>query len=237
MSHLPRVHIEEQVVHQDAPVVTKDLVVQHPEIIRHEHHVQPVIHETERHVRPVVKTRVTTEHPVSYREVVVEEPVEGAQREASTVVVEDPPIVSKRVVHVHPEIIHHEHHIQPIIRETERHIEPIHKTEITTEHPITYQEVVVKEPALVARPHVVHTREAGSGAVPHHRHPSHATLGQKLKGTMNQFVGTITGNEARKERGRLLKQGVEVPSTRAATTTTAGTTAVTDVYTTPVQSL
>jgi hypothetical protein len=141
MSLLPRVHMEEaEVVHHDMPVVTKDIVVQHPEIIRHEHHVQPVIHETERHIQPIVKTRITTEHPVTYREVVIEEPLEGGvTRDASPVIIEDPPILKKRVVHDHPQIIHHEHHVQPIIHETERHIEPIHKTEITTEHPVAYK--------------------------------------------------------------------------------------------------
>jgi hypothetical protein len=163
MSHLPRVHIEELseptvVVHQDAPVVKKDIVVQHPEVVRREHHVQPIIHETERVVEPVYRTVVTTEHPVTHREVVVAEPdlldhqhhqpyhprtTTGSDlvpRVApETVIVEDPPVVEKKVVREHPEIIHHEHHIQPIIRETERHIEPIHKTEITTEHPVTYQ--------------------------------------------------------------------------------------------------
>ena len=170
MSHLPRVHIEEViepavVVHQDAPVVKKDIVVQHPEVVRREHHVQPIIHETERVVEPVYRTVVTTEHPVTHREVVVAEPDRQNHQHQhyhprtrtgsdlvprvapETVIVEDPPVVEKKVVREHPEIIHHEHHIQPIIRETERHIEPIHKTEITTEHPVTYQ--VGQPPPLI----------------------------------------------------------------------------------------
>src|SRR4051812_3778749 len=119
---LPRCHIEEvpspTVVHYEPPVVEKDVVVQHPEVVHHEHYVQPVIHETERHVQPVVRTHITTEHPVTYREVVIEDPpdaglalattsghravaapapaplVGGVVREAkASVVVEDPPIV------------------------------------------------------------------------------------------------------------------------------------------------
>jgi hypothetical protein len=250
---LPRCHIEEvpspTVVHYEPPVVERDVVVQHPEVVHHEHHVQPVIHETERHVQPVVRTRITTEHPVSYREVVIKDPPEmatsgvistttssravaatapagGMVREApATLIVEDPPIVEKRVVHEHPQVIHHEHHIQPIIRETERHVQPIHKTEITTEHPVTYKEVLVKDPALVARPHVAQTRE-GAHPVSTEHHPSHATLGMKIKGTMTQLMGSLTKNEAKKERGRLLKQGVDPSAHAAVAPTTAARTEV-----------
>jgi hypothetical protein len=263
MSYLPRVHIEEVsepvVVHQDAPVVKKEIIVQHPEVVHREHHVQPIIHETERRVEPVYRTVVTTEHPVTHREVVVDEPgldhhhhhhlertttgsdlVPRAAKE--TVIVEDPPVVERKVVHEHPEIIHHEHHIQPIIRETERHIEPIHKTEITTEHPVTYQEVVVKDPALVARPVVVASREVGGATRTYHHHSSHATMGQKLKGTMTQLMGSITGNEAKKEKGRLLKQGVDpttrvTPTAPVTTTTTTMTTTHADVYPTTAQHI
>jgi hypothetical protein len=68
----------------------------------------------------------------------------------------------------------------------------------------------VEDPALVARPCVAHTHEG--------RHSSHATMGQKLKGSMTQFMGALTRNEAKKERGRLLKQGVDPSSTTASTT-------------------
>jgi hypothetical protein len=61
------------VVH-DAPIVKKDIVREHPEIVHHEHHVQPVIHEKERHIQPVHKTEITTEHPVLHKETIVQEP-------------------------------------------------------------------------------------------------------------------------------------------------------------------
>jgi hypothetical protein len=38
---------------------------------------------------------------------------------------------------------------------------------------------------------------------------SHATIGQKIKGTIKEAQGTITRNPAKKEEGRLLKQGID----------------------------
>lgn len=104
------------------------------------------------------------------------------------------------------------------------------------------QEVVVKDPALVARPVVVASREAGGATKTYHHHASHATLGQKLKGTMTQLMGSITGNEAKKEKGRLLKQGVDpasrvVPTTTSPVTTTTVTTTHADVYPTTAQHM
>merc|ERR1712000_305745 len=55
---------------QDAPLVKKDIVREHPEIVHKEHHVQLVIHEKERHIQPVHKTEVTAEHPVIHTETV-----------------------------------------------------------------------------------------------------------------------------------------------------------------------
>lgn len=48
---------------QDKPILKKDVVREHPEVVHKEHHVQPIIHEKERHVEPVHKTEVTKEHP------------------------------------------------------------------------------------------------------------------------------------------------------------------------------
>jgi hypothetical protein len=38
---------------------------------------------------------------------------------------------------------------------------------------------------------------------------SHATIGQKIKGTIKEAQGTITRNPSKKEEGRLLKQGID----------------------------
>ena len=110
-------------------------------------------------------------------------------------VVHDAPIVKKDIVHEHPEIVHHEHHVQPVIHEKERHIQPVHKTEITTEHPVLHKETIVAEPS----------RHEQAGA--------HVGIGQKIKGTMKEAAGAITGNEAKKQEGREIKQGITPTTT------------------------
>jgi hypothetical protein len=57
---------DERVVHE-APIVKKDVVTEHPEIIHKEHHVQPIIHEKEVHVKPIHRVEVSTERPVIHR--------------------------------------------------------------------------------------------------------------------------------------------------------------------------
>jgi hypothetical protein len=46
----------------------------------------------------------------------------------------------------------------------------------------------------------------------------HATIGQKVKGTVKEVQGTVTHNPMKKEEGRLLKQGIE-PTTAGLGTT------------------
>jgi len=54
-------------VAHEKPIVKKEVVKEHPEVVHKEHHVQPIIHEKERHVQPIHKTEVTKEHPVEHR--------------------------------------------------------------------------------------------------------------------------------------------------------------------------
>merc|ERR1711879_885912 len=46
----------------------------------------------------------------------------------------------------------------------------------------------------------------------------HATMGQKIKGTVKEVQGSLTHNPMKKEEGRLLKQGIE-PTTAGMGTT------------------
>jgi hypothetical protein len=46
----------------------------------------------------------------------------------------------------------------------------------------------------------------------------HATIGQKIKGTVKEVQGTLTHNQAKKEEGRLLKQGIAPATTGMGTT-------------------
>jgi hypothetical protein len=57
------------------------------------------------------------------------------------------------------------------------------------------------------------TSTSGTGAGARH----HATIGQKIKGTVKEVQGTLTHNQAKKEEGRLLKQGI-APATTGSTT-------------------
>jgi len=54
--------------------------------------------------------------------------------------------------------------------------------------------------------------ELGSGGVPLGATTTtgHSTLGQKLKGTVKQVAGTLTGNQALKQEGKTLRrEGVD----------------------------
>jgi hypothetical protein len=81
---------------------------------------------------------------------------------------------------------------------------------------------VVEQPRLASTGGVLHqTTTDQRGLLPGHSHASpttatgtmgHATMGQKLKGTVKEVQGAVTHNPMKKEEGRLLKQGIE-PST------------------------
>jgi hypothetical protein len=75
---------------------------------------------------------------------------------------------------------------------------------------VSQQTTVVEEPAVMER-HAVHADRHERVPLHHHKEHEepHATVGQKLKGAMKQMVGTITGDETKKEEGRLLKQGID----------------------------
>jgi hypothetical protein len=46
----------------------------------------------------------------------------------------------------------------------------------------------------------------------------HATIGQKIKGTVKEVQGSLTHNPMKKEEGRLLKQGIDTTGTGMGTT-------------------
>jgi hypothetical protein len=55
----------------------------------------------------------------------------------------------------------------------------------------------------------------------------HATIGQKVKGTVKEVQGTVTHNPMKKEEGRLLKQGIEPSTMGMGTGSTLGNTGTT----------
>jgi hypothetical protein len=75
-------------------------------------------------------------------------------------------------------------------------------------------------PAVVEQPHMATTTGGlhGTRAGAHH-----ATIGQKIKGTVKEVQGSLTHNPMKKEEGRLLKQGID-PTAAGLGTTGMGTT-------------
>jgi hypothetical protein len=148
----------------------------------------------------------------------------GPVMHGPTSVIEHQPIVERQVIREHPVEVRHEHHVQPVIHETERQIQPIIQTQVTTETKVMEADRNVMLPPVMetrggmpAPATVVSTGPAvplattattgtgvmGTGA------QRHATIGQKLKGTVKEVQGTLTHNPAKKEEGRLLKQGID----------------------------
>ncbi len=72
-------------------------------------------------------------------------------------------------------------------------------------------------PAVVEQPHMATTTGVlhGTGAGAHH-----ATIGQKIKGTVKEVQGSLTHNPMKKEEGRLLKQGIDPTAAGLGTTGT-----------------
>jgi hypothetical protein len=138
----------------------------------------------------------------------------------ATNVIQHQPIVEREVVVERPVEVRREHHIQPVIHEREHQIQPVIRTEVTTERRDIIAERDVMLPAVVEQPHIVHGTTgamAGTGTGAHH-----ASIGQKIKGTVKEVQGALTHNPAKKEEGRLLKQGID-PTTAGLGTTTGAT--------------
>jgi hypothetical protein len=139
--------------------VAKDVIVEHPVEVRHERHIQPIIHEREHHIQPIIKTEVTAEqtHIKTDRNVMLAPVVERAALPLGLEAVEraGPEGVlhraklEKEVIMEHPVQIKHEHHVQPVIHERVHHIQPIIKTEVTTEQRVINEEHTVMLPPII----------------------------------------------------------------------------------------
>ncbi|ELR25315.1 uncharacterized protein ACA1_290930 [Acanthamoeba castellanii str. Neff] len=153
----------------------------------------------------------------------------GTVMRGATNVVEHQPIVEREVIVERPVEVRREHHIQPVIHEREHQIQPVVRTEVTTERKDLVTDRNVMMPAVVEQPrvattgllHQTTTDQRGimpgagtTGMTGAH----HATIGQKIKGTVKEVQGSLTHNPMKKEEGRLLKQGIE-PTTAGMGTT------------------
>jgi hypothetical protein len=154
----------------------------------------------------------------------------------ATNVIQHQPIIERSVVVERPVEVRREHHIQPVIHEREHQIQPVIRTEITTERRDMVTERDVMLPAVVEQPHLTSTGmlhqtttdhrgimpATGTGMGAHH-----ATIGQKIKGTVKEVQGSLTHNPMKKEEGRLLKQGIEPSTAGLGTGSTLGNTGTT----------
>jgi hypothetical protein len=135
-------------------------------------------------------------------------------------VVEHVPVVQKEVIPERPVQVVHEHHVQPIVHERVHQVQPVIQKEVTIEEKVveTDRNVMlppVEAPAnaaavnpptgLAQPPQPVPTQPVPGGGIGE----QHASLGQKLRGTMKEVAGTVTRNPAKKEEGRLLKHGID----------------------------
>jgi hypothetical protein len=154
--------------------------------------------------RPIVKTHVVTEHPeIIHKEHHIQPIIHEKERHIE-------PIHKTEVTTEHPVL----YRVPPTPRLTRQP-----SVDASAHHLVdddVVQEKIVEEPAVLERAHVHHDKREHvvhhdkREHVAHHgvEYHEHATVGQKVKGTMKQVVGAITGNEAKKEEGKLLKQGI-----------------------------
>lgn len=147
----------EGIIHQAR--FAKDVVVEHPVIVKHEHHVQPIIHEREHQIQPIIKTEVTSQqtHLRTDRNVVLEPIVERAALPVGLEAVEratNDGILhrakfEREVIVEHPVQVNHERHIQPVIHEHIHEIQPIIQTQVTAEQRVINQEHTVQLPPII----------------------------------------------------------------------------------------
>jgi hypothetical protein len=166
----------------------KEVLVEHPVEVRHEHHIQPIIHERVHHIQPVIRTEVTTEQRVINQE--------------HTVML--PPIIEPTVTVAAP--AGGLHYAKPLPQ-----IPVVGRALATEERLMGHRGTtpVVRDVPLAAR-------EGALGTTAAHK----PTMGQRLKGAVKQLQGSITGNELKKEEGKLISEGVDPATARAATTST-----------------
>jgi hypothetical protein len=176
------------------PIVQREVVVERPVEVRHEHHIQPVIHEREHRIQPIVKTQTTTERRVIEQDrttmlpPVVQKPLMGAALTGTTGL-----------------SAHHQH--QPLAT--------------GGAHPgggvgaLEAERRLSTTAGATTLPGERYGITGTTTATDLHHEQQHATMGQKIKGTAKEVAGTITRNPAKKEEGRMLKHGVADPTMAA----------------------
>ncbi|ELR12123.1 uncharacterized protein ACA1_139850 [Acanthamoeba castellanii str. Neff] len=182
----------EGIIH--APKVETLVVNERPVEINHEHHIQPVIHERVHHIQPVIKTEVTTEQRVINQEHTVMLPP----------IIEPTATVAAQAGGLH--------YAKPLTQI------PVVGRALATEERLMGHGHRGTTPAMRDVP--LAAREGALGTTAATTVPHKPTMGQRLKGAVKQLQGSITGNELKKEEGKLISEGVDPATARAATTST-----------------
>ncbi|ELR12127.1 uncharacterized protein ACA1_139890 [Acanthamoeba castellanii str. Neff] len=148
------------------------------------------------------------------------------------------PVIHERVHHIQPviktevtteqRVINQEHTVMlpPIIEPTVTIAAPaggLHYAKPLPQIPVVGRALATEERLMghrgttpVMRDVPLAAREGALGTTAAHK----PTMGQRLKGAVKQLQGSITGNELKKEEGKLISEGVDPATARAATTST-----------------
>merc|ERR1711879_189645 len=88
---------------------------------------------------------------------------------------------------------------------------------IVHDAPVVKKDIVHEHPEIVHKEHhvqpVIHKETVVAEPSRHEQAGAHVGIGQKIKGTMKEAAGTISGNEAKKQEGREIKQGITPTTT------------------------
>ncbi len=207
----------------------REVVVEHPVEVRHEHHIQPVIHERVHHIQPVIKTEVTSEQRVINQEHTVMlppiiEPTTVMARAAAAAPVVPLATAAAPVVATttlpHTAGVLNQSKPLPQIPVVSRAHQPVGLPTTVTPGLLPAEQGLVGGQTGVARDVPLAAREGALGTTAATMAPHKPTMGQRLKGAVKQLQGTITGNELKKEEGKLIAEGVDPATARAATTST-----------------
>jgi hypothetical protein len=184
------------------------------------------------HIQPVIKTEVTSEQRVINREHTVMlppiiEPTTVMTRAAAvapavplaTAAATAPVVATTTLPHT-AGVLNHAKPL-PQIPVVGRAHEPVGLPTTVTPGLLPAEQGLVGGQTGVARDVPLAAREGALGTTAATTMAPHKpTMGQRLKGAVKQLQGSITGNELKKEEGKLISEGVDPATARAATTST-----------------
>jgi hypothetical protein len=186
-----------------------------------------VIHERVHHIQPVIKTEVTSEQRVINQEhtvmlpPIIEPTVMTRAATAPTVPLATAaaPVVATTTL-PHSAGVLNQSKPLPQIPVVSRAHQPVGLPTTVTPGLLPAEQGLVGGQTGVPRDVPLAAREGALGTTAATMAPHKPTMGQRLKGAVKQLQGSITGNELKKEEGKLIAEGVDPATARAATTST-----------------